>query len=151
MRKSFERMVPHSAAQMLALVADVETYPDFIPHCEHMEVRRSFDAPDTRFDARMHIRFGPIAQAYTSRIEVDHAACTLRARAVDGPFSHLDSIWRFTETGQGTKIRFDIDFGIAKVIGGKFNMLAVVAEPAFAAKQEEIIDAFVAEAQRRYE
>lgn len=144
MKKTFERQVPHSAAQMLALVADVETYPDFIPHCEHMEVRRSFEAPETRFDARMHIRFGPIAQSYTSRIEVDHEACTLRARAVDGPFSHLDSIWRFTETGEGTTIRFDIDFGIAN------PLLRTVAEPAFAAKQEEIIDAFVAEARRRY-
>lgn len=144
MRKSFERMVPHSAAQMLALVADVETYPAFIPHCARMEVRRSLDAPQTRFDARMHIRFGPIAQAYTSRIEVDPVAHTLRARAVDGPFSHLDSIWRFTETGQGTAIRFDIDFAIAN------PLLRSVAEPAFAAKQEEIIDAFVVEAQRRY-
>lgn len=144
MKRTFERFVPHSAAQMLALVADVETYPDFIPHCDRMEVRRSADAPQIRFDARMHISFGPIAQAYTSRIEVDTEACTLRARAVDGPFSHLDSIWRFTETGQGTAIRFDIDFAIAN------PLLRAVAEPAFAAKQEEIIDAFVAEAHRRY-
>lgn len=144
MKKSFERLVPHSAAQMLALVADVETYPDFIPHCADMEVRRSLGTPQTRFDARMHIRFGPIAQAYTSRIEVDPVAKTLRARAIDGPFSHLDSLWSFTETEQGTIIRFDIDFGIAN------PLLRSVAEPAFAAKQEEIIDAFVAEARRRY-
>lgn len=144
MHKTFERLVPHSAAQMMALVADVATYPDFIPHCERMEVRRSFDAPDTRFDARMHIRFGPIAQSYTSRIEVNRDAATIRVRAVDGPFSHLDSTWRFTEGEAGTKIRFDIDFGIAN------PLIRTVAEPAFAAKQEEIIDAFVVEAKRRY-
>ena len=40
MQKHLERHVPHSAAQMLALVADVDTYPQFIPHCERMEVRR---------------------------------------------------------------------------------------------------------------
>lgn len=144
MRKTFERLVPHSAAQMLALVADVETYPDFIPHCTRMEVHRSTDAPQSRFEAKMHIRFGPISQAYTSRIEVDPTAFTLRAHALDGPFSHLDSIWRFTETEQGTEIVFDIVFAIAN------PLLRSVAEPAFAAKQEEIIDAFVAEAGRRY-
>lgn len=144
MQKTFERLVPHSAAQMLALVADVETYPDFIPNCERMEVHRSAEAPLTRFDARMHIRFGPIYQAYTSRIEVDQQACTLRARAADGPFSRLDSTWSFIETEQGTRIRFEIDFRIAN------PLLRSIAEPAFAAKQEEIIDAFVVEARRRY-
>lgn len=144
MRLSFERTVPHSPARMLALVADVETYPRFIPHCERMEVKRDAIAPDTQFDARMHIRFGPIAQAYTSRIEVNREAMTLTANAIDGPFSHLHSVWRFEPMGEGAKIRFDIDFRIANVL------IRSVAEPAFAAKQEEIIDAFVIEAGRRY-
>ena len=144
MKKSLERLVPQSAVQMLALVADVESYPQFIPNCERMEVNRSRANPQTQFEARMHIRFGPISQAYTSRIDVDHAACTLRARALDGLFSHLDSLWSFVETPQGTKIRFDIDFAIAN------PLLRSVAEPAFAAKQDEIVDAFVAEANRRY-
>ncbi|WP_417581492.1 type II toxin-antitoxin system RatA family toxin [Pelagibacterium sp.] len=144
MQKHLERHVPHSAAQMLALVADVDTYPRFIPHCERMDVNRDSASPDEKFDARMHIRFGPISQAYTSRIVVDRKAMTLRARAVDGPFSHLESIWRFTDDGQGTAIVFDIDFKIAN------PLIRSVAEPAFAAKQDEIMDAFVAEALRRY-
>lgn len=144
MQKHLERHVPHSAAQMLALVADVDAYPQFIPHCERMEVRRDAASPAEKFDARMHIRFGPISQAYTSRIVVDPDAMTLRAKAVDGLFSHLDSIWRFTEDGQGTAIVFDIDFRIAN------PLIRSVAEPAFAAKQDEIMDAFVAEARRRY-
>jgi coenzyme Q-binding protein COQ10 len=41
-------------------------------------------------------------------------------------------------------VRFDIDFKISN------PLVAAVAEPAFAAKQEEIIDAFVAEADRRF-
>lgn len=144
MQKHLERHVPHTAEQMLALVADVDSYPGFIPHCQAMEVRRDPNAPDRKFDARMHIRFGPINQAYTSRIQVDREAKTLRARAVDGPFAYLDSIWSFGEAGQGTAIRFDIDFKIAN------PLIRAVAEPAFAAKQEEIMDAFVAEARRRY-
>lgn len=144
MQRTFERIVPHSADQMLALVADVESYPDFIPHCQKMDVTRSTNAPDTRFSARMHIRFGPISQAYTSAITVDSEARTLSARATDGPFSYLSSIWYFLPREQGTHIRFEIDFKIAN------PLIRSVAEPAFAAKQEEIIDAFVAEAKKRF-
>ena len=144
MRKRFERHVPHSAAQMLTLVADVESYPRFIPHCEKMVVRRDANDPSARFRATMHIRFGPIAQSYTSAIVVDAEALTISAHAIDGPFSHLDSIWRFTPEGQGARIAFEIDFRIAN------PLIRSVAEPAFAAKQEEIMDAFVAEANRRF-
>jgi coenzyme Q-binding protein COQ10 len=144
MQRQFERVVPHSAAQMLDLVADVESYPQFIPHCERMDVRRDHAHPKTRFEARMHIRFGPVSQAYTSRIAVDPDALTLKAKSIDGPFSHLDSIWRFIEMDDGTHIRFDIDFRISN------PLIRTVAEPAFAAKQEEIVDAFVKEARRRY-
>ena len=50
----------------------------------------------------------------------------------------------FAITANGTRVRFDIDFKISN------PLIAAVAEPAFAAKQEEIIDAFVAEADRRF-
>lgn len=143
-RRTFERHVPHAPAQMLALVADVDSYPRFIPHCERMDVTRDRDRPETRFRARMHIRFGPVSQAYTSQIEVDRTNMTLSARATDGPFSHLDSLWRFEPEGKGTFVRFDIDFRIAN------PLIRSVAEPAFAAKQDEIMDAFVEEASRRY-
>ncbi|MGA8170485.1 MAG: SRPBCC family protein, partial [Methylocystis sp.] len=40
--KSFRnrRPVGHSAAEMFALVSDVDAYPKFVPLCEGMRVRR---------------------------------------------------------------------------------------------------------------
>lgn len=138
---SFDRHVPFSPAQMLALVADIQSYPQFVPNCSDMEVRSE---PDGAQLARMGIQFGPIAQAYTSRVEVNEKAGTISAQALDGPFSHLDSQWRFVAEGEGTEVRFDIDFGFSN------PLISAVAEPAFAAKQDEILDAFIAEARRRY-
>ncbi len=140
----FERHVPHLPERMYALVADLERYPQFIPNCYAMDVKRDRgQAADVRL-ARMTIRFGPLTQSYTSRVTADPAARTIEARAVDGPFSYLVSKWRFEPEGEGTRIKFDIDF--------KFNnpLIAKLAEPAFAAKQTEIVDAFVEEADRRY-
>lgn len=141
---SFERHVPHPPQRMYELVADLDAYPQFIPNCKAMKVQQDRGtADDVRF-ARMTISFGPLTQSYTSRVVSDSDALTITARAVDGPFRHLDSKWQFESEGQGTCVRFAIDF--------KFSnpLIAAVAEPAFAAKQDEIMDAFVAEAARRY-
>ena len=90
------------------------------------------------------LKFGPVTQSYTSKVTTDREALTITAVAVDGPFSYLDSKWTFEREGEGTRIKFDIDF--------KFSnpLIAAVAEPAFAAKQDEILDAFADEADRRF-
>ena len=140
----FERHVPHVPDRMFALVGDLERYPEFLPNVSAMDVKRdSGSSVDVRF-ARMTIRFGPITQSYTSRVTADPVARTIVASAVDGPFDYLESKWTFEPEGMGTRVRFDIDF--------KFSnpLIAAAAEPAFARKQEEIINAFLAEADRRF-
>ncbi|MEX0859659.1 MAG: type II toxin-antitoxin system RatA family toxin [Cucumibacter sp.] len=140
-RFAFERRVPFSARQMFDLVADLASYPSFVPNCSHMRV---IDAPDGEKFARMRVALGPISRAYTSRVRLDRQAGAIAASAHDGPFSRLDSLWSFTPEGQGCRVAFDISFEIAN------PLLAAVAEPAFARKQEEIVEAFLREAKRRY-
>lgn len=135
-----ERHVPHSPERMFELVADLESYPRFLPNVTAMQVRTEAGA---RL-ARMSLKFGPLADSYTSRVTADPVAHTIDAKAVDGPFRHLDSQWRFEPEGQGTCVRFEIDFKFSN------RLIAAVAEPAFAAKQGEIMDAFLREAERRY-
>ncbi len=140
----FERHVPHLPQRMFDLVSDLEDYPRFLPNVRDMQVKRDDGARgDVRY-ARMTLKFGPVTQAYTSRVEADATARTITAKAVDGPFAYLDSKWSFEPEGEGTRVRFDIDFKISN------PLIASVAEPAFAAKQDEIMDAFVEEADRRF-
>ena len=140
----FDRHVEHRPEQMFALVADLERYPDFIRNCKSMVVKQDSGAPgDVRY-AKMTLSFGPITQAYTSRVTLDPHSRTIDAKATDGPFRYLTSRWRFEPEGAGTRIHFEIDFKISN------PLIAAVAEPAFAAKQGEIIDAFVEEANKRF-
>lgn len=141
---NFERHVPHSPEQMFALVCDLESYPRFIPNCKDMRVKREDGTAEDVVFARMTVNFGPLTQSYTSRVVSDAEALTIAARAVDGPFAHLDSKWTFESEQIGTRVRFHIDFKINN------PLIAAIAEPAFAAKQDEIMDAFVDEASRRY-
>ena len=142
MKRFFEHHVPHLPQKMYEIVADLEDYPRFVPNCKAMAVRP--DSADNTKLAMMTLFFGPITQAYTSRVVLDPVAHTIKAKAVDGPFAYLDSVWSFEPEGMGTRVRFEVDFKISNVL------IAAVAEPAFAAKQAEIIQAFVDEADRRY-
>ena len=145
MKRFFERHMPHLPQRMFEIVADLEDYPSFIPNCKAMEVRPDPAAGDANVVlAKMTLSFGPITQSYTSRVTIDPVARTIRAKAVDGLFAYLDSVWSFEPEGQGTRVRFEIDFKIANML------IAAVAEPAFAAKREEIIRAFSDEADLRF-
>jgi coenzyme Q-binding protein COQ10 len=141
---AFDRHVLYAPAEMFALVSDLASYPRFVPNCRAMEVKPDRAGGPHSVYARMTLTFGPITQAYTSRVTLDADKGSIGARATDGPFSYLISEWRFIPEGEGTRIHFDIDFKISN------PFVAAVAEPAFAAKQGEIIDAFVEEAGRRY-
>lgn len=146
MKRFFERHVPHLPQRMFEIVADLGDYPRFIPNIKAMEVRPDPAAPngaDVRL-ARMTLYFGPITQAYTSRVAIDPTALTIKAKAVDGPFAYLDSVWSFEPEGMGSRVKFEIDFKISN------PFIAAVAEPAFAAKQDEIMRAFCEEADRRF-
>ncbi len=137
-----ERRSDHLPQRMFDLVSDLESYPRFIPNCEAMEVR---DDATGGILARMTMRPSVrSAGLYQPRGRRSRRPLTITANATDGPFAFLDSKWTFTPEGEGTRIRFDIDFKIAN------PLIAAVAEPAFAAKQGEIIDAFEDEADRRF-
>jgi coenzyme Q-binding protein COQ10 len=136
----FTRQIPYSADQMFDLVADMAAYPKFVPNCSGIEI----DGGPGVAEVRMHIRYGPIADAYTSRVTLDREAKTIASRAIEGPFSHLESQWRFKTRAEGCLVEFDIDFALAN------PLLAALAEPAFADKQAEIIDAFMARANALY-
>ncbi len=139
---SFTRHVPYSPKQMLSLVADVESYPDFVPFCSDMQIETGENKNTTY--AKMSVQFGPITQAYTSKVIVDEQANTISSDAIDGPFSHLKSTWKFEPEGEDSLIKLDIDFGFSSRLLGK------IAEPIFEQKQEEILDAFMQEAKRRF-
>ena len=140
----FSRTVKFTPDQMLDLVSDLNTYPEFVPNCSDMELDHVQGDPMQTCEARMHVSFGPINQSYVSDVIIDHNARTVTASSSDNPFSHLDSQWKFTPIKQGAKIQFVIDFGFSN------RLIAAVAEPAFANIQSEILDAFIAEAKRRY-
>jgi coenzyme Q-binding protein COQ10 len=61
---SSTRRVRHSAAHMFDLVADVEHYPEFVPLCRSLKVRKRIPEPEgveiLVADMTVAYKFGPI-------------------------------------------------------------------------------------------
>lgn len=107
------KIVPHDAAAMFDLVADIRRYPEFLPWCKALRVRS--EETDERgrglVTADMVARFKGFEERFTSRVTLDRAALAIDVAYVDGPFKKLTNAWRFTQLeGQASRVDFSIDF-----------------------------------------
>lgn len=106
------RPVRHSPETMFNLVADIERYPEFVPMCEALVVRRRSIANGIQtLLADMSIGYKMIRETFTTRVELDQANSAIRVTYVDGPFKHLENRWTFVPRPDGgTDVRFFIDY-----------------------------------------
>jgi len=106
------RHVQHTAAQMFDLVADVERYPEFVPLCQSLKVRRRSSAGEgtETLVADMTVAYGPVREAFTSQVTLDRSHLTVLVEYLDGPFEHLENRWRFRPEGDKA---CEVDFFIA--------------------------------------
>ena len=111
------RRVRHSADEMFNLVADVEKYPQFLPLCTGLRVKRrttSDDGVETLI-ADMEVGYKAIREKFTSKVVLDRAKSKILVEYIDGPFSHLQNIWAFNDiTREGgpkaCAVEFFIDY-----------------------------------------
>ena len=108
------RTVVHSPGDMFDLVADIEQYPQFLPLCTGLVVRkRSTDASGREvLIANMSVGYKAIRERFTSRVTLDREALLIVVEYIDGPFSHLENRWNFApgESKHGTNVNFSIDY-----------------------------------------
>jgi coenzyme Q-binding protein COQ10 len=106
------RDVAHSPEQMFDLVADVESYPQFLPLCTGLTVlRRETDpAGIETLVARMSVGYKAINESFTSRVTLDRERLKIVVEYVDGPFRQLTNRWSFKPSAKGCLIEFYITY-----------------------------------------
>jgi coenzyme Q-binding protein COQ10 len=140
------RTVRHGAAQMFDLVADVESYPQFLPLCTGLRVRRrvaSGEGVET-IVAEMQVGYKAIRESFTSRVALDRPRLRILVEYVDGPFSHLENKWTFTELPDGgCEVGFSISYEFASrtlglLMGAMFDTAFRKFAEAFEKRADEI-------------
>jgi coenzyme Q-binding protein COQ10 len=139
------RVLPYTAEQMYAVVADVERYPEFLPWCQKLIVKKREKDDGIEFiTAEMFIAYPPLRERYISRVRLDPNRQTIEARHVEGPFQRLDTRWRFVPLARGCEVHFLIDFAFKSV------MLSALANVAFGFVASRMAEAFVHRAEKLY-
>jgi len=139
-------LVSYTPAQMFALVADFERYPEFLPWVSGAQLlSRDGDELVGRLDME---RLG-IKEHFTTRNHLQ-APTQMDMRLVEGPFKHLHGVWRFTEirdaggAPRGTRVDLSMQFEF------KNAMLDVLLGKVFEASCGSLVDAFIKRARAVY-
>lgn len=103
------RHVRHSPEKMFDLVADCEKYPEFLPLCVGLKVRRRIPGGEgvETLIADMEVGYKAIREKFTSRVTMDRPNLKILVEYVDGPFSHLENRWKFEADAQHSGARVD--------------------------------------------
>jgi coenzyme Q-binding protein COQ10 len=110
---STTRLVRHSAAEMFALVADVERYPEFVPLCRALKVRRRIPTQEgvEVLIADMTVAYKLVRESFSSRVTLDHPNLQILVEYLEGPFSHLENRWTFRPVDEHScDVEFFIDY-----------------------------------------
>ena len=142
---STTRHVAHTATNMFDLVADAENYPKFLPLCEALRIRGRQETGEGRavLVADMTVGYKAVRETFTSRVLLDRPAMTIRVSYLDGPFEHLDNVWRFVDTGEkACDVHFSIDYAFKnRILGALMGTMFDKAFRKFAEAFEKRADA----------
>ena len=134
-------LIRHSAEEMFDLVTDVADYPNFLPWCGGVEIRRQ---DEHGMEARSDINFKGSkehfathnTQARPTRSDMEFA---------EGPFRKFTGYWRFTPLRtDACKIEFALHYEFASII------LEKLIGPVFTHIANTFVESFVKRADERY-
>ncbi len=138
--------VPHTPNQMFELVADVEKYPEFVPLCESLRVRRRTQSGDgiEILVADMSVGYKSIRETFTTRVTLDRQRLRIDVEYIDGPFRFLENRWKFLKQGEsGCEVDFHIayefrNFALGMLMGAMFDRAFRKFTSAFEARARQV-------------
>ena len=138
-RFSSKRRVPHRASEMFDLVADVESYPEFVPFCQALKIRKRTPGPDGTeiVVSDMTVSFKLVKETFTSEVTLDRPNLKISVRYLRGPFSNMENKWTFESRGEDA-----CDVGFLINYEFKSRMLAMLMGAMFDAAFSRFAAAF---------
>lgn len=138
------RRLPYTARQMYDLVADVDSYPQFLPwnSAARIRARRPIDGGEV-LEADLVISFKVFRERFGSRVTLWPEAQKIDTEYLDGPFRYLRSGWSFRDAPGGCEVDFHVDFEfrnliLQRIIGVVFNEAMMRIVRAFEARAAQL-------------
>ena len=141
-RISRSAIVEQSAAELYALVQDIDAYPEFLPWCVAAQVR---ERSPHRTVATLTVGMKGLKQSFTTE-NVDRDGESIDMKLLEGPFKRFSAHWRFKALGRhAAKIEFSLGYEFAS------RILARALDPLFETIANTMVDAFTRRAARHFD
>ncbi|HLY58608.1 MAG TPA: type II toxin-antitoxin system RatA family toxin [Stellaceae bacterium] len=135
------RVVPYRPEQIFDLVADVESYPQFLPWCMGARIR---ERQADRIVADLIIGFRVYRERFTSDVTLQRPG-RIEVTYTDGPFRFLHNRWLLESTPDGgCVVDFDVEFEL------KSKLLQRMLDIVFGEAIRRMVGAFEARARKLY-
>jgi ribosome-associated toxin RatA of RatAB toxin-antitoxin module len=139
-RISRSAIVERSAADLYALVQDIEAYPEFLPWCRAARVR---ERSPQRTVATLTVGVRGLRQSFTTE-NIDRAGEAIDMKLLEGPFRRFAAHWRFKPLGRhAARIEFSVSYEFAS------RLVARALEPLFDQIASTMVDAFTRRAMQQ--
>ncbi|EAP76518.1 aromatic-rich family protein [Roseovarius nubinhibens ISM] len=131
---------------MYDLVADVASYPDFLPWTAAARVRSVTPREDGAevMEADLVISFKLFREKFGSRVTLWPEDLAIDTEYLDGPFKYMQSEWRFRDVEGGCEVGFSVDFEFRNLL------LQKAAGLFFFEAMQRVVRAFEARAHELY-
>ena len=137
--------LPYRPEDLFDLAADVGRYPEFVTWIQSLKVVSEDDDPArTRCRAEVTVGFKGFRETFVTDVEARKPELAIDVSLVRGPFKKLANNWRFSPSATGSRVDFTIQFEFRNFV------LQALADANKAYAVKRVIDAFIAEAARRY-
>ncbi len=139
---ALSKCLPYSCQQLFELVADVKSYPEFVPGIIATTV---VGATSEGFQSEVTFGNAFFHEHYTCTVHLQPFK-RIDTQAIKGPFSNLESYWLFhpVKDGQHTDLYFHVNFSF------KNKLLQKIASPVFDKLTQTMIQAFESRARLIY-
>ena len=119
--------LPFAAADLFEIIADVDSYADFLPWCIASRVREKPN--DDTMIADLKIGYRGFTETFASRVSLNRLKGTVDTYQESGPFKYLRSKWHILDAAENLSVvHFEIEFEFKSVL--LETMMGVVFETA---------------------
>ena len=135
-----QKVLPYAPEKLFDLVADVKSYPEFLPWCVAARIKKD---DGKVIVAELAIGYKVFRERFTSRVTLTEPGRRIDVEYLDGPFRYLNNHWIFDPHRDGTLLDFYIDFEfhsklLQKILQPIFNEIVARMVHAFEKRAEDL-------------
>ena len=136
-KASVKKFIKCKKEQLIALVLDIEKYPEFVPFCMDAKIHEKKEKDNLLLIVGdLTIGKGPFKDTYKSDVTYNKKEDSIFVTNLDGPLKYLENTWYFKEKNNVTEVFFEVDFEL------KNDFLNIIMTTSFQFALNEIAEAF---------